>query len=1236
MDPYFLSFNYAFGSIDIKNIAVTGPYGAGKSTVIRSYLDNRAKKDHVNVSLAGFDMAKTDKEKPDDMREVELSILQQILYKVDRKELPDSRIDRINNRDADYVKSTFCNLLLFMLPLLPLLTLIFNVQLIAHFQLPKEWGDFLKSHYIAHIISVLGLSGWLLYRLTHLASRIGFFDRKLKLSKISFLSATAETQGKEPSSLLNDSLDEVIYFFSRTSYRTVVFEDLDRLDSAEIFIKLREINKIINNSRDDNDPIRFVYAVKDDIFHGADVKTKFFDYIIPIVPVLDIRNAYSILKNKIPDFPDNHLQCLRGTSLYIPDMRTLQNIVNEYHLFMPIVSAADNKDKLFSLIFYKNLFALDYNLADRKLGILYSYMHDYRVRNLHSEYFGKLDTQLDELESKLERVQSECQSTDKDVRHELMCGLLPEHLWNHWGFIKVNKNTHNRVRQYNVPASLITDEKRFIAFFSDTEVIHLGANNNQPVLILDDNLRNQIIDEYEDRVELTRESKDAIAKQTQDEITYVREQINKRNAITLSELTKLNGRAKFDELATSYIKNIDDRNILSEEQENTVLDSLKYGGLDALYYLITNAYLMQDFMMYRSIFHEGALTEDDYDYIKSVAIYTGHEQINKEFVLQNIAGVAKDLIDNSYIHRDGALHHQVVSHLMTNDKATLTEVINNLFTQSPTNILSVFTSLSSKFDDPVNFEKFITYASNRGVFQDKLLAVVEACGSVSLQTRIITTVMTQANLQLSQKKAEFKQYIENIGWQLISELETAQVEPFMNNARILGVVYTNVEEATNEAERAGAKYLADNNMYVIDSDTFSNVASAAIAQTGISPADVKNRPWALLEEYNLNTMMAYVKENINPFVRKVFLPSKDEQASVITLLNNSDIELSLKADVISQMAFTISDHHEITNNAYVESTGLKLSLHDLLYRHNRVLPQWSSFSSYMMEDCDRNVLCKYVSEHANMLCESNYNDAEFSNNEADTFLAVAYTKILCDDELNTDTYDIMSAFLHVPYTLLDENISEKNLRRLINNEQLPLTVSSFEHVLDKLNTVSNKLSFLIFWFARYQEELLTNASSYFSYTTNIESMSSLLPHAIMSETFSEAFLAKLFNELMDHTQQSRLEELDLSSGLLECILSTSHDERLKLAMITQLVHQGVDDKETLLHLLSYFDGADFKAVLTNKSVATIHTSMPEELDFLKAIEKRKLIIKFEEKGNGRVEVKMKNTFISQSILSDLL
>ena len=51
---YFNALDWALEQDDIHNIAITGPYGSGKSSVINSYFKRHTDKKFVNISLAAF------------------------------------------------------------------------------------------------------------------------------------------------------------------------------------------------------------------------------------------------------------------------------------------------------------------------------------------------------------------------------------------------------------------------------------------------------------------------------------------------------------------------------------------------------------------------------------------------------------------------------------------------------------------------------------------------------------------------------------------------------------------------------------------------------------------------------------------------------------------------------------------------------------------------------------------------------------------------------------------------------------------------------------------------------------------------------------------------------------------------------------------------------------------------------------------------------------------------------
>lgn len=85
-----------------------------------------------------------------------------------------------------------------------------------------------------------------------------------KINKVN-IKGELELGEKANKSVFNEHLEEILYFFERTSYNVVIIEDLDRFDNTDIFTKLREINFLLNNSNLIKREINFIYAVGDNL-----------------------------------------------------------------------------------------------------------------------------------------------------------------------------------------------------------------------------------------------------------------------------------------------------------------------------------------------------------------------------------------------------------------------------------------------------------------------------------------------------------------------------------------------------------------------------------------------------------------------------------------------------------------------------------------------------------------------------------------------------------------------------------------------------------------------------------------------------------------------------------------------------------------------------------------------------------------------------------------------------------
>lgn len=382
---YAEALNFAINNADVFNIALTGPYGSGKSSVIKSFLKRYNKKRNraaLEISLASFvSDLEADREDPSakpkgqkveiSKQEIERSILQQMLYGADANRLPLSRFKRIQTPS----RWAWAFSLLIMFGGASIWYLLQHTSEIVQGDFFKPFG---KSNWLnlsAFIIGTLFI--WLIiYRLY-----IQSFG--LTLKGISLKDAEIAPKAADEESILNRHLDEIIYFFQSTSYDMVVIEDLDRFENPEIFVTLREINRLINSNAGVERQVRFLYALRDDIFGNTD-RTKFFEFIVPIVPIINHSNSIDMVLEqgqRLSIVERLNQQFLREVSRYLTDLRLIRNIFNEYAIYIQNLEREGENDldpnKLLAVLIYKNVMPKDFEALHRQKGALASLLGRY-------------------------------------------------------------------------------------------------------------------------------------------------------------------------------------------------------------------------------------------------------------------------------------------------------------------------------------------------------------------------------------------------------------------------------------------------------------------------------------------------------------------------------------------------------------------------------------------------------------------------------------------------------------------------------------------------------------------------------------------------------------------------------------------------------------------------------------------------------------------------------------------
>ena len=643
LDIYEKAINFSLENNKIFNIAISGSYGSGKSSLLESYKKNHPEKKFLNISLTHFnttentnknkiystksdDDNKNSKTQPAEAKRnnssireennskdkslvpiLEVKILNQLIHQISYEKIPQTHFKTKRKFTEEELENTTMQILLFIASLL--YVIYFN-----------KWNNFISTlKDFSFFYSLLKLTTYSYSRLITiliLFYLLGIFIYNLlKFQKTKNFFKKLNIQGNEIeiSEDTNDSyfdkyLNEVIYLFENSGVEAIVFEDIDRYEVSEIFERLREVNKLVNNKlKEENKTLKFFYLLRDDIFISKD-RTKFFDFIIPVIPVVDASNSYDKFTELFQDinqynFDDNFLYSL---SLYIDDMRILKNIYNEFLIYYNELNKNEetstkiNSNKILSMIVYKNLFPKDFSDLQLNQGFVYNIFS--QKEKFIEERIKEIDFQIAILNEPLKNIE------ELDI------------IYQHYNNIKYNRFHEN----YNKAISWLEYEYDKRKKIFETKV-----------------------DENQSEIEIEK-------------------LINKKKELHNLELSKIINEEKDD-----IISSIASKNELGEIDEFEDIKGNPYFKL--LKFLIKKGHLDEEYPLYMSYFYG----KSDANFIKTVL---NEESLDHNYKLINPRLII-DRISVPYFENFNILNFDLLSYLLKLKDSAYNIKKEKIFTQ---------------------------------------------------------------------------------------------------------------------------------------------------------------------------------------------------------------------------------------------------------------------------------------------------------------------------------------------------------------------------------------------------------------------------------------------------------------------------------------------------------------------------------------------------------------------------
>ena len=857
LNIYEEAIDYVFDNPDVRNVAISGAYSAGKSSVLASYKKKHSDKSFLHISLAHFQSPdeisqkneQSEKEEPIEVKEsvLEGKILNQLIHQIPSDKIPQTNF-RVKKRISP------ASIIIKTLETIALLTAIIYFMFFDAWKnyvssLPANWLKSileLSAHSYALMIDgiiIIALVSFLIYGLIKIQRNKNVF-RKLNLQ-----GNEIEIFEESDDSYFDKYLNEVLYLFENVDADVIVFEDMDRFNANKIFERLREVNTLVNiqlqkENKKDKRILRFFYLLRDDIFVSKD-RTKFFDYIIPVVPVVDSSNSYDQFISHFKKgglFEKFDESFLQGLSLYIDDMRLLKNIYNEFVIYFNRLNITElDCNKMLAIIAYKNLFPRDFADLQLNQGFVYTLFNSKEW--FIAEETKKLNDRISEKKRQIDMAKNEHFKTVEEIT--------------------VFFDTKRPVNYYGQKGNLSNENQ--IEYTNRKKALEDRLNNTIP------QMENEIGIIEQELVLLKN-------KQLKDIIT--RENIN-----SIFNITSTNG--------------IGTVTHFNEIKSSEYFDLLKY--------LIRNGYIDETYADYMTYFYENSLSRIDKTFLRSI---TDRKAKEYTYQLKNPALVVSRLrlVD---FGQEEILNFDLLTYLLQTQSHI--EYLERFIDQLRET--KNFKFIGAYFDVTTEMPNYIKYLNIR--WSEVFNTVLEEKNLSEKQIReysIFSIYYSDDDtIKLINQASCLCNYISNARDYLA--IDEPDIDKLIHGFSLLGVRFIGFDYETLNKDLFYAVY--EESLYEINAENLRLIQTEILGVK--NNEDIVHKNYTLLLSHSDSTITQYVNQNINKYFDVVLQISGgtilDDENVAIAALNNPDLTVEHKHSYISALRTTIVHIKEIADIA---------------------------------------------------------------------------------------------------------------------------------------------------------------------------------------------------------------------------------------------------------------------------------------------------------------------------------
>ncbi len=1106
-DIYLSALDWAIKEPNINNIAVTGNYGSGKSSILNTYQKKSKRKERfLNISLATFDQK--DYKKDDNI--IEKSILQQLFYKEKINKTPYSRFKKINNLNSKlWLKILATVLIVFSIiwiinpnifsNIVNFITDKFSYNFIFfNNRLDSILNFIIKSTFtVVSIIAIIYILNILYKILVNISCRL-----TIKKNDIELEITPKDKQTKE--SIFNKYIDEIIYFFEVTKYDIVIFEDLDRLKNySGLFVKLREMNTLLNNSKIiKKDKITFVYAVKDDVFTDDKERTKFFEFIIPVIPVINSNNSKDKLVEMIEDMPYkeelSNARFLDNITLYIDDMRLLNSVINEFNIYSQQINVKYDVKKLFSIILYKNLFPEDFSKLQNNDGILYEILNN-KEENLKN-ILSDLQNRYNLLQAEIEKFNNEYNVKNIDDFKRIVWTYITQRYSGYSNYY-INNARHSSIDSFLEDTSINTTEK--------LKNISVRVNGYNEQNITD------IIPNIEGKIGYTKNELEEIINQKNEELNILGNKILKIKNKKISEIINEYGIKKYYSLP-------DNMTILT--------------------YLIKNGYIDESYREYINYFYPTTLKIEDKNFVLNVNNQT---LTNYNYRLHNIKNIIGYFADEDFLKQE-ILNFDLLDYMLQNaSKYDLK--LNNLFKQlnnKDYGIDFIKEYIVTKKMSLAFIKYFVKYCSE---MLDKLNQHLPNI----YKEKLLNRILIYADLNDIEKYLGSNQkFIDRVNKckYFCRIFKNHKMEKAREILDILNIKFEYIDTKEINSELFDTIY--KQNCYIINQKNTELILNKKFNE---KVETIHTQNYTIISKYE--ELHKYINSNINIYINDVFFKYEsnvmEDIKSINEILSNEMLDIETKRKIIEKEQ--ILNDIELINDKTIsdEESSNEVTLWELYLEKNKVIPNFSNIIKYYNKYNLDDQLVSFINVNSEFL--------DF-NNMLDTNLYDNFIKdIIENDKINDKGFECIVNAISSNYEFNEFDFSIINKERsskILSNSKIDIKFNE-----NNYNNLKNNYSELLIKFIEY------DIKEFYKIMDNLDYDDVLISDIILSSKIERTVKIDILCKCNDEVQ---LKNISQKQNIIDFILRGRKCININYNIFKQLFDNTLDSTK-LIDLLMFQD-----------------------------------------------------------------